>query len=213
MLALTIINRYFPQYKDNKYLQHEWFINYQTTYAMCLLTYCMYGLLNYYMYRDIQIIKSVILVIKKYVILDILICEKIDIYLHHIATFLICCFSISNDTLIKQIIQFYVVTQMTEISNIFLTIREIIKPYRHHSFGKKAYYINNILFASTFYYTRWYLFYVYGIGCNDNFEKIRNYLPAYQYYILCNSFYMLFSLNIYWGILIGRMILRPQQKK
>ena len=212
MLALTIINRYFPQYKDNKYLQREWFLTYQTTYAMCVLSYCMYGLLNYFMYRDIQIIESVINVMQKYVFFDMLICDKFEVYLHHSVTFFICYFSIGNDRLIEEIIYFYIVATMTEISSIFLTIREIIKPYRHLSFGKKAYDINNILFACTFFYTRWYLFYVYGIGCNDNFEKIRNNLLGYQYYIFCSSLYIIYLLNIYWGVLIGRMILRPQQK-
>jgi hypothetical protein len=212
MLALTIINRYFPQYKDNKYLQREWIITYQTTYAMCVLSYCMYGLLNYFMYRDIQIIKSVFSLIEKYIFFDMLICEKFEVYLHHIVTFSICYFSIRNDRLFEEIINCYVVAAMTEISTVFLTIREIIKPYRHLSFGKKAYDINNILFASTFYYTRWYLFYVYGIGRSDNFEIVRNNVPTYHYYILSSSLYGMFFLNIYWGVLIGKMMLRPQQK-
>jgi TLC domain len=212
MIALTIINRYFPQFKDNKYLQREWFITYQTTYAMCVLSYCMYVLLNYFMYGDIQIIKSIFVVIKNYVLLDMLICEKYDVYLHHITTFLICYISIGNDGLFEQLIHFYIVASMTEISTVFLTIREIIKPYRQLSFWKKAYDINNLLFATTFYYTRWYLFYTYGICDKDNFENIRNNVSSYQYYILYNCIYSIFALNIYWGILIGKMIYQKYKK-
>ena len=52
MLALKLIESFLPQYKNNKYLQKEWLLTYQNVYAMCVLSYCMYGLTNYYFYRN-----------------------------------------------------------------------------------------------------------------------------------------------------------------
>ena len=209
MLALDLIESFLPQYKNNKYLQREWFLTYQTIYAMCVLSYCIYGLTNYYFYRNIEIIKSIIWVIKEYVILDMYICSTFDIYLHHVIAFTLTYISLKNEILFVLIENFYIVVLMTEISTFFLTVRIILFPHKHKKWINIVNNINNVLFVSTFYYTRWGLYYKYGISNNDNFIAIKNNVSIYEYYISYFCIYMLFFINIYWGILIGKMILKP----
>lgn len=213
MLALELVESFLPQYKNNKYLQREWFLTYQNIYAMCVLSYCMYGLINYYFNGNMEIIKSCFWIIQKYVILDMFICSTNDIYLHHIITFLMSTVGLKNEITFVVIKDFYIIAIMTEISSFFLTIRTILYSYKDKKWANAVNNINNILFASTFYYTRWFLYYKYVVSDIDSFINLKNNLTAYEYYVSSSCMYILFFLNIYWGFLIAKMLLKPFFKK
>lgn len=164
---------------------------FRNVHSLVIATYTAYKLYAYMISSDVQIIYNVCDVIFAQCIVDSFLTKRSDVHVHHWVTFVLIHHS-------KTFLEYTVIILSTEISTIFLSLREInkltIKDQTSVISG-----INDGLFAFTFYYFRIYLYTKHIILSEDI-----NTFPL----ILSSVAYGMWLLNIYWGILIGKMIMK-----
>lgn len=145
-----------------------------------------------------------------YLSIHLLFVEKIELKIHHaLFIFVVSWFFLckngdaNNDNMIKNELMIII---LAEISNIFLSIRNLI---RHPSIMKFVSLpsfcqpFNDILFAVSFFYTRIYMYFKYIIINPTFFENI----SKYNRFFMCDKIVIaivfgVFILNLYWFGLI-----------
>jgi hypothetical protein len=123
--------------------------------------------------------------------------EKIELKIHHV----LLCSDIGP--IIKN--ELYILA-LAEVSNIFLSIRNLIRHPTIIQFVSLPAFIqpiNDGLFAITFFYARIYLYFKYIITNQELFENI----TKYNQFFMCDKIVIailfgLFILNLYWFLLI-----------
>jgi hypothetical protein len=214
MLLLFLISLFLPNYKENKYLQKEFILNVQNSYALVVLSCCMYNLCCYHIYNDFSRIYLSFSILSNYMLFDLLICSDFTIYVHHIACIVGTHIIINNEVFYLSIKPQVVLFLTTEMSTFFLTIRcifSIFKTNNNTVTVTKFLQIVDALFVSSFFYTRIYLFYNYIILSERFYELFHEHLNPTREYLLIWCVFTLFTLNIYWGCIIIKKIFKPIQ--
>lgn len=141
-------------------------------------------------------------IVSIYAFVDLFFKNKIDIIIHHLA-----------------VIQLYIGIQyfqisplhynlflptllLSEVSTIFLNLNKLID-------NKTILDVNNILFVLTFIYFRIINFYRLIIDENM-YILLMNYCENnFNYLLGFGGIYILYGLNIYWSLIIGKILLKP----
>jgi hypothetical protein len=160
--------------------------------------------------KDIVWVKYLFGVLLIYLSIHLFFVEKIELKIHHvlfifaIIWFFLCQNGKNNDgNIIKNEL---IILSLAEISNIFLSIRNLI---RHPSILKFVSLpsfcqpVNDIFFGISFFYTRIYMAFKYIINNPSFFENI----SKYNQFFMCDKIIMAiifgsFILNLYWFGLI-----------
>uniref|UniRef100_A0A6C0I7W2 TLC domain-containing protein n=1 Tax=viral metagenome TaxID=1070528 RepID=A0A6C0I7W2_9ZZZZ len=156
--------------------------------------------------KDIKWLNYLFIIVVIYLIIHLFFVEKIELKIHHIIFILIFGWYILCRDIGPFIKNELYILAFAEVSNIFLSIRNII---RHPSVIKFVSIpnfiqpINDGLFAITFFYTRIYLYFKHII---TNQELIEN-IIKYNRFFMCDkiiimTIFLLFGLNLYWFGLI-----------
>lgn len=173
--------------------------------CFCLYQYCCYD-------KDIKYINTLFTIVLVYLTIHLYFVEKIELKIHHILFIFVIIWYImcpNIGTIIKN--ELYVFA-LAEISNIFLSIRNIIREPSVIQFVSIPAFIqpiNDGLFAITFFYTRIYLYFKYIITNQALFENI----IKYNKFFMCDKIviaivFSLFILNLYWFSLILSSIIK-----
>lgn len=183
---------------------------YITTLVVSL--YACFCLYQFYLYdKDIKWINTLFIIVLVYLTIHLYFVEKIEMKIHHILfIFVIIWYLMCPDigTIIKN--ELYVFA-LAEISNIFLSIRNLIRDPNIIQFVSIPAFIqpiNDGLFAITFFYARIYLYFKYIITNQTLFENI----IKYNKFFMCDKIVIaiifgLFILNLYWfGLILSSVI-------
>lgn len=198
MFILDIIDQLCPIKNEIKYTIETKFKYIQNIYCLLVVLYASYAIFT----NNIDLQVNAIYVVKWQCILEFLLCTP-DIMLHHlIALGIIYPVTTSLKTIDNFLLEMRVVLQ-TEISTIFLVLREII-PVKY----KTMVAINDILFVIIFAYMRLYQYTKYIIYNNTMYEKITfSYTSVtHSTWLIC-SLYSLSCINIYWGNIILKALI------
>ena len=165
--------------------------------------------------KNVQWINYISGVILTYLLVHLFFVEKVEQKIHHtlfifvILWFFLCQHNENgNGDTIKNVLMIII---LAEISNIFLSIRNLI---RHPSIVKFVSLpafcqpLNDILFAVSFFYTRIYMYFKHIIVNPAFFESISKYNRFYMCdkIVIAISF-AVFILNMYWlGLICNRFI-------
>ncbi len=172
--------------------------------CFCLYQYCSYD-------KDIKYINTLFRIVLVYLTIHLYFVEKIELKIHHILfIFGIIWYLMSPDIGIIFKNELYILA-LAEISNIFLSIRNLIRdPNIIQLVSIPAFIkpINDGLFAITFFYARIYLYFKYIITNQALFENI----IKYNKFFMCDKIIIaiifgLFILNLYWfGLILSSII-------
>jgi hypothetical protein len=207
MLLINIVNKFFPAHKDKFYFQKEFLLNVQNAYALTMLMCLMVQLCNCVFYYHCTNLVLFPIIFNYYIVADLFLCEP-DIYIHHVLSFIILYIYNNNYEIIKDIYSIAIAFGMTEISTVFLTFRAILRNYkRAHPYITMVYNINDKIFVITFFYTRIYL-YFFKLLCNEDMHKATMQFTLIEYHFFNKCLYLLYGLNLYWGYLIVRTIVK-----
>lgn len=195
MLLLYITNYFFPNSKP----QIENFLkNVQN--ALCLPTvlFAVYATTHYYYTNDPAYLKTAINILKYYCIIDFAFCTQ-DLAIHHISVIGLITTYQNNPQLLQLTSNSLSTLVSTEISTIFL----IAKPYIKNPTAKT---INNLLFMTTFFYTRIYSYTTYLIYNPQLHQIFYNTIPLFDYALMETFLYGLYAMNLYWAAIIIKTI-------
>ena len=171
--------------------------------AQSLYEYYQYNTLDQFEYGGLQIIKTMML--------DFLFVKEKEYttYLHHFGGFYIMFIYYYYNLQMNIVKNIVVAVFLTEVSTVFLRIRDISKICNVYSGKLKL--INNNMFALTFFYTRIYnytnVMYLEN-GINDIVIEYNFKYPI----IFVAPFHGLYILNIYWFYLIVQIGLKEYSK-
>lgn len=191
----------------------EIFNNETTQYITTLIVsvyacFCMY---NFYFFdKDIKWINYLFIIVLIYLTIHLYFVDKIELKIHHVLfIFVISWYFLCID--IGPVIKTELfIFSLAEVSNIFLSIRNLIRDPsviqfipQFVSLSSFIQPINDVLFSMTFFYARIYLYFKYIITNQEFLETIRK----YNKYFMCDKiviaiFFGLFILNLYWFGLI-----------
>lgn len=198
MLLLHIINAICHADPNTKHNVQSWVKTIQNTYCFCIVSYATYALFT----QDIQLYIRAAQVIQWQCIFDMLLCSP-DIALHHLFVLgLIYPFLTTPGIEIHTHNEISTILS-SEISTIFLVLHNII-PKKYQTMAI----INNVLFISSFAYTRLYMYSIELIYNESLHNKVEFYLPQSKVTILFTSLYGLFFLNIYWAAIILKTLVK-----
>lgn len=199
MYILDIIDEICPIKNHIKDAIETKFKYIQNIYCLLVVLYASYAIFT----NNIDLQVNAIYVVKWQCILEFLLCST-DIMLHHlIALGIIYPVTTSLQSIDNFLPEMRVVLQ-TEISTIFLVLREII-PVKY----KTMVAMNNILFVIIFAYMRLYQYTKYIIYNDTMYEKITFYYTSgtHSTWLIC-SLYSLSYINIYWGNIILKTLMK-----
>ena len=191
----------------------EIFNNETTQYITTLIVsvyacFCMY---NFYFFdKDIKWINYLFIIVLIYLTIHLYFVDKIELKIHHVLfIFVISWYFLCID--IGPVIKTELfIFSLAEVSNIFLSIRNLIRDpsitqfiTQFVSLSSFIQPINDVLFSMTFFYARIYLYFKYIITNQEFLEAI----SKYNKYFMCDKiviaiFFGLFILNLYWFGLI-----------
>ena len=203
MLLLHIANYFFP--KQNSKTQIENFLkNVQN--ALCLPTvlFAVYATTNYYYTNDPANLQAAINIIKYYCALDFALCTQ-DLAIHHVNVIGLITIYQHNPQLLQTTTDLLSTIVSTEISTIFL----IAKPYIKNPTTQT---INNLLFITTFFYTRIYAYTTYLIYNPQLHQIFYNTIPPLDYALMETFLYGLYAMNLYWAAIIIKTICKQLNK-
>jgi hypothetical protein len=125
--------------------------------------------------------------------------KKIDIIIHHlfVITMIYFLFLSKVDNTVKILVIKPLLS--TEISTNFLILKNTLSANR---FPSKVVLINNLLFVATFLYYRIFNFFIKIIISKEVFYIMATDFTWLQQFFLFFSIYGLFTLNLYWSVLI-----------
>ena len=202
MYILDIIDEICPIKNDIKHAIETNFKYIQNIYCLLVVLYASYAVFS----NNIDLQVNAIYVVKWQCILEFILCSP-DIMLHHfIALCIIYPVTNSLQSINHFLPEMRIVLQ-TEISTIFLTLRNMI-PLKYKTINT----INNLLFIIIFSYMRLYQYTKYIIYNDTMYEKITNYYTSSsEATLLTCALYSLSYLNIYWGNIILKTLLKQIQ--
>ena len=199
----------------------EGLLVFQNIYALII---CCQSLYSIYDWRNTGNVDSLITSAKYFrgfLMMDLLICSK-EIYIHHIASLCINQIAFNNNIFFNETAAFYTtIVYGVELSTLFLIVKSLADQFK---IKNKLTTINDILFLTTFTYTRIYLFSKYIILDKkfndiliDNLSLTTSFTtfithPPYIFsdnIIMQGSLYTLYILNLYWFSLMIKKIVKP----
>jgi hypothetical protein len=201
MFLLRVIEYYYPIHENIKNTIQTNFNYLQNIYCLGIVSYATVTMLS----SNIELQQTAINIVKWQCILEILLCRP-DVILHHIAVLCILYPVTNNFDVITHFIPEMITVLQTEISSIFLSLRGII-PTKYTRF----HIINNLCFLFTFVYTRLYQYINYIIYNESMYNNIILYYTPSNATILVIGLHSLFYVNIYWGAIIIKTIIKPFQ--
>lgn len=174
---------------------------FRNIYALCVNLYMGYEVVRYY-YFDVPIdVLYIADMLQTHLYIDMFFIQNDFIYVHHFVG-LAGIYTYKNFMWrpIEDYQECSAILYATEVSSIFLCVREII---RHMNWKKKyrtLYVWNNRIFGIVFYWTRIIMFLSYFFFSDDFPIRLRRmqvneYAIQYSYTLL----YGLFAMNLYWG--------------
>lgn len=196
MIVPFLLKAYYPNHKDIIDNRVKWF---QEVISVVVCLCCFYGVSMYKCYNDSETLRLANMAVLSHSIIDLFFCRT-ELFVHHVVliTFFYLYYTydhhhIDNDMVIATLMN-------TEISTMFITIRNILQSKELQWIQTKSYFpliqnINDLLFAFTFGYTRIYCFTKYVILNYD-------YLHHYNSIVVYSAFYCLYALNLYWFAII-----------
>ena len=185
-------------------------INKETTQYITTLFVSLYASFCLYQFcsseKDIKWLNCLFIIVIIYLAIHLCFVEKIELKIHHVLFIFVIgwYFLCSNiGPIIKN--ELYILA-LAEVSNIFLSIRNLIRHPTIIQFVSLPEFIqpiNDGLFAITFFYARIYLYFKYIITNQELFENI----TKYNRFFMCDKIVIailfgLFILNLYWFLLI-----------
>jgi hypothetical protein len=170
MFLLNIIDPHYPIKENVKNTIQTNFKYIQNIYCLLIVSYATYATLS----NNIDLQINALNIVKWQCILECLLCTP-DVMLHHLIVLGITIPVTNSLKVIDNFLPELKIILQTELSTIFLTLRNII-PTKYKTFNI----INNILFVLTFLYTRLYQYSKYVIYNEQMYENITNY---YKYFI------------------------------
>ena len=185
-------------------------INKETTQYITTLFVSLYASFCLYQFcsseKDIKWLNCLFIIVIIYLAIHLCFVEKIELKIHHVLFIFVIgwYFLCSNiGPIIKN--ELYILA-LAEVSNIFLSIRNLIRHPTIIQFVSLPEFIqpiNDGLFAITFFYARIYLYFKYIITNQELFENI----TKYNQFFMCDKIVIailfgLFILNLYWFLLI-----------
>ena len=211
---------YILPFTNNKIIK-EGLLIFQNIYALII---CCQSLYSIYDWRNTGNVESLITSAKYfrgYLMMDLLLCSG-EVYIHHIASLCINQIVINNSIFFKDPLVFYsTIVCGVELSSLFLIFRSLTEQFK---IKNKLTTINDILFITTFIYSRIYLFPKYMILDKkyndiliDNLSLTTSFTtfithPPYIFsdnIIMQGSLYTLYILNLYWFSLMIKKIVKP----
>ena len=210
---------YILPFTNNKIIK-EGLLIFQNIYALII---CCQSLYSIYDWRNTGNVESLITSAKYfrgYLMMDLLLCSG-EVYIHHIASLCINQIVINNSIFFKDPLVFYsTIVCGVELSSLFLIFRSLTEQFK---IKNKLTTINDILFLTTFTYTRIYLFSKYIILDKkfndiliDNLSLTTSFtITPYilsDNIIMQGSLYTLYILNLYWFSLIIKKIVKSLPK-
>jgi hypothetical protein len=202
MFLLNIIDRHCPIKESIKNTIKSNFKYIQNIYCLLIVSYATYSTLPNN--TDLQI--NALNIVKWQCILECLFCNP-DVMVHHLIVLGITVPVTNSLHVIDNFLPELRIILQTEISTIFLTLHSIV-PTKYKTFIT----INNILFVLTFMYTRLYQYSKYVIYNEQMYEKITNYYTPANGTIICLALHSLLYINIYWGIIIIKTLVKQINK-
>jgi len=198
MLLVKIINALCPLDPNTNHNVQTFFKAIQNTYCLAIVSYASYVIYT----RDVQLYLHAGQVIQWQCVFDMLLCSP-DLILHHLFVLgLLYPFLTTPGIEIHTQIEMSTILT-TEMSTIFLVLSNIIpKKYQ------KLTIMNNVLFISTFAYTRLYMYstaLIYNVYLHNSLAM---HLSSAKSTLLITSLYGLFFLNIYWGAIILKTLVK-----
>ena len=207
---------YILPFTNNKIIK-EGLLIFQNIYALII---CCQSLYSIYDWRNTGNVESLITSAKYfrgYLMMDLLLCSG-EVYIHHIASLCINQIVINNSIFFKDPLVFYsTIVCGVELSSLFLIFRSLTEQFK---IKNKLTTINDILFLTTFTYTRIYLFSKYIILDKkfndiliDNLSLTTSFTITpyilFDNIIMQGSLYTLYILNLYWFSLMIKKIVKP----
>ena len=197
-------------YFSNKYIQR--FITVENVQNVSLFTIAVSSFISYLTYKssgNANGFNILFPIIGMHVFTDICFVKSIDVKLHHICVG--CIFSYSNYYNVSIEERFAILYPLikTEISSIFYILKFWIPP------KSLAYNINAVLFYGTFLKFRIYDFYYEILYNNISFNALfQNYSPSnyLSQSIFMLSCYGLYILNLYWFLIMNKIIYKSIAK-
>lgn len=190
----------FPQ--NNYYI--ILFRNLSGLFTSLFTTYTIY---DYTFNNNNSLIENNGLLIVANILVDSLMTNSPSVLLHHAITLGYSVIFYSYSLEIQELTKTAIILISTEISTIFLCIREIFRAHPVMKTKMKLINkVNDIFFMSSFFYFRIYLIPSYVFFDPDFFYSTHNtYISERSFYILS---YALTGLNIYWGGIIFHSAIR-----
>lgn len=195
---------------NNQDIFNKNIINKETTQYITTLIVSLYASFCLYQFcssdKDIKWLNCLFIIVIIYLVIHLCFVEKIELKIHHVIfIFVIGWYFLCSDIcpIIKN--ELYILA-LAEVSNIFLSIRNLIRHPTIIQFVSLPTFIqpiNDGLFAITFFYARIYLYFKYIITNQELFENI----TKYNQFFMCDKIVIailfgLFILNLYWFLLI-----------
>lgn len=203
---LMLLNYILP-FTNNKIIK-EIILVFQNLYALFFVGYSLYSIYDWITSSSIESLVNTSVYLKTFLITDLLLCSK-ELVVHHICSIIL----IQNGISIffsNNILHYYVaIIYSTELSTLFLIFKSLADQFK---IKNKLTTINELLFLTTFVYTRIYLYSKYLILDNKLYDIIQEKLPPLYNNIICVCIYTLYILNLYWFSLIIKKLVKSLPK-
>lgn len=203
MLSKDIFNNFKPYFQD--------------TCSLGLALFVCFAVYYYKKYENAFYIKIASVVCIFYSIFDLYSGATIDFWIHHIAQFVLCAIAAIWHTKANDVMQYIYYCLLVEVSSIFFSFRSLFRTYLKQNSDsnitsvkiiKQAQPINELLFFTTFMYTRIYLFNKNVVFNPEFYSKV---YATFDFYMtgkmitVCTA--VLSIINLYWSkFLIKRFI-------
>jgi hypothetical protein len=203
MLLLYIIDLIYPLDPNRRHNFQSILKTFQNIYCFTIVAYAGYAIYT----AKVDTYLTAIQIIHWQCIFDMLLCKP-ELVLHHIFVLHLTTPFLQIPGLANHTHEGVATILSTEISTIFLSLREFI-PQRYTTLNS----INNTAFICMFAYTRIYNYSNQLIYNEPLHNKLTSYLSTYNSCLIITAMYGLFFLNIYWAAIILKTIVKQFKSK
>ena len=198
----------------------EGLLVFQNIYALIICCQSLYSIYDWRNTGNVDSLNNTTTYLRFFLLFDLFLCSG-EVYIHHIASLCINQIVINNSIFFKDPLVFYsTIVCGVELSSLFLIFHSLTDQFK---IKNKLTTINDILFLTTFTYTRIYLFSKYIILDKkfndiliDNLSLTTSFtITPYilsDNIIMQGSLYTLYILNLYWFSLIIKKIVKSLPK-
>jgi hypothetical protein len=208
---------YILPFTNNKIIKERLLV-FQNLYALFFVSYSLYSIYDWITSSNTITLYNTSILMRYFLSFDVLFCSN-DLIIHHIAAISIIhssiiCTSINSNLLpifySNDQFPFYVtIIYSTELSTLFLIFKSLANQFK---IKNKLTAINDLLFLTTFVYTRIYLYSRYLILNKQMYNLFQENLSPLYNNIICASVYTLYILNLYWFSLIIKKLVKSLPK-